>query len=87
MDSEQIGWAIIEMGGGRRKLGEAVDHSVGIEMQVRLGDEVRAGQPLMHVFCRNELWSPVQHLLAGTVTIGDDAVDVPPLIVEYVDAA
>jgi len=31
---------IIELGGGRKKLGDKLDLSVGIEMLVRLGDRV-----------------------------------------------
>ncbi len=45
-----LGQAIIELGGGRKIAGEAINHSVGIEMLVSLGDYVSPGQPLVRMF-------------------------------------
>jgi pyrimidine-nucleoside phosphorylase len=53
IDTEALGLAIIAMGGGRRKMGDPVDHSVGLEMLIRLGDPVEVGQPLVRIFNRN----------------------------------
>ena len=47
---ENLGLAIIEMGGGRKRAGDPIDHSVGLEMLVRLGDHVERSQPLVRVF-------------------------------------
>ena len=47
IDTEAIGLAIIKLGGGRRKMGDPIDHSVGPEMQVRPGDCVTVGTPLV----------------------------------------
>ncbi len=47
MNVEQLGMSIIELGGGRKKLGDKLDHSTGLEMLVRLGDKVDRGQPLV----------------------------------------
>ena len=43
MNVEQLGFAIIELGGGRQKLGDKLDFSTGLEMLVRLGDKVEQG--------------------------------------------
>ncbi len=50
VDSEKLGYAVIALGGGRRRLGEAIDHSVGLEYLVRVGDKVVAVQPWVHFF-------------------------------------
>ncbi|MFG0266874.1 MAG: thymidine phosphorylase [Rhodopirellula sp. JB055] len=50
IDCPAIGDAIISMGGGRRKTTDPVDPSVGIDLQVRIGDRVEAGQPLWTVY-------------------------------------
>jgi pyrimidine-nucleoside phosphorylase len=50
VDTEALGHLIIAMGGGRQFLGAAIDPSVGVEMLVRIGDQVEAGQPLMRLF-------------------------------------
>jgi len=44
--AEELGWLAVSLGAGRRRQGDAVDAAAGIEVHVRLGDEVRAGQPL-----------------------------------------
>ncbi|MCA9245892.1 MAG: thymidine phosphorylase [Planctomycetales bacterium] len=53
IDTQQIGLAIVELGGGRKNLADQIDHSVGIETLVRLGDPVRVGDPLLRVFAGN----------------------------------
>lgn len=50
MNGQAIGNAIIQLGGGRRQLGDKIDHRVGIEMLVEVGDQVQQGQPVVRVF-------------------------------------
>ncbi|MFO1002381.1 MAG: thymidine phosphorylase [Planctomycetaceae bacterium] len=50
MDTEALGLVIISLGGGRRKMGDPIDHSVGLEMLVRIGDRVSRGTPLVKIF-------------------------------------
>jgi thymidine phosphorylase len=44
-----LGHGVVELGGGRRRLGDSVDLRVGFLMEVRLGDRVEAGDPLGEV--------------------------------------
>ncbi|MCJ7629258.1 MAG: hypothetical protein MUO50_12835, partial [Longimicrobiales bacterium] len=44
-----LGYGVVELGGGRRRLGDSVDLRVGFVMEVRLGDWVEAGDPLGEV--------------------------------------
>ncbi|MCH2210164.1 MAG: thymidine phosphorylase [Fuerstiella sp.] len=53
INGQSLGWSIIAMGGGRQQLSDQIDHSVGIEMLVRVGDTVTSGQPLIRMFTRN----------------------------------
>jgi pyrimidine-nucleoside phosphorylase len=84
IDTEHLGHAIIELGGGRKKLGDVLDHSVGLEMLVRLGDEVDVGQPLLRVFAKPQAAARVRAELFNAFTITDNRVDPPPLIVERI---
>lgn len=69
-DGQRIGQAVIELGGGRRKLSDRVDHQVGVEMLVRLGDTVTVGQPLIRIFARNDATrSTAEQLLLSALTI------------------
>jgi thymidine phosphorylase len=84
IDTEALGRVIIELGGGRKKLGDAIDHSTGLEMLVRLGDRVDAGQPLVRVFAPTEAAALVRSELATAIAIGDDCLEPPTLIAERV---
>ncbi len=82
IDTESLGWIIIDLGGGRRQLTDAIDHSVGLEMLVRIGDEVATGQPLVRVFAPQSKFDEVASRLRAAITIGDDPTDSPLLIAE-----
>ncbi|MBC7815947.1 MAG: thymidine phosphorylase [Planctomycetaceae bacterium] len=82
IDTESLGWIIIDLGGGRRQLTDAIDHSVGLEMLVRIGDEVQSGQPLVRVFAPPAKFEEVAARLRSAITIGDEPTDAPLLIIE-----
>jgi len=85
IDAQQLGLAIIALGGGRKVITDRLDHSVGLEMLVRLGDRVESGQPLMRVFAHDGQADQVLPLLKHAVTIGDGPIAPPPLIVEKIE--
>ncbi|MBM4321903.1 MAG: hypothetical protein FJ125_18695 [Deltaproteobacteria bacterium] len=49
IDTEQVGWAAVELGAGRERVDSVIDPAVGLEVLVRLGDRLPAGQPLLIV--------------------------------------
>ncbi|MEO8295534.1 MAG: thymidine phosphorylase [Gemmatimonadota bacterium] len=49
-----IGRAMAELGGGRRVLGDSIDHSVGFVITVKPGDHVTEGEPIASVFARDK---------------------------------
>lgn len=84
IDTEAIGRTIIELGGGRKRLDDVLDLSVGIEMCVGLGEEVDAGQPLARVFARPDAAARIRPDVLAAITVGDEPITPPPLIVERV---
>jgi pyrimidine-nucleoside phosphorylase len=80
IDTQALGVAIIELGGGRKTLSDAIDHRVGLEMLVRLGDAVAAGQPLVRVFGVGSALSHAKELIAAAIAIGDEPRPPPELI-------
>jgi len=54
IEPRALGEAVVEMGGGRRALGDAVDHSVGFVVTVKRGSKVMAGEPIASVFARDK---------------------------------
>ena len=54
IDTLAIGDAICELGGGRTKADDKIDHAVGFASDLQIGSEIRAGDPIATVLCRNE---------------------------------
>jgi thymidine phosphorylase len=84
VDTERLGYVVINLGGGRRQLGDQLDLSVGFEMLVRLGDKVDAGQPLARIFAKPEAVAHIKRDLLAAITVSDDPIEPPPLIVERI---
>ena len=81
MDTEALGLVIISLGGGRRKMGDPIDHSVGLEMLVRIGDRVSRGTPLVKIF--SEQPEAVISSLRAAIQISETGT-APELIVERI---
>lgn len=84
IDAEQLGNALIELGGGRRQMSDRIDHSVGLEMLVRLGDEVEQGQPLVRVFADPHAVGRVRPLIEAAFVFGAQSTLPPKLIVDRI---
>ncbi|MCC6511191.1 MAG: thymidine phosphorylase [Pirellulaceae bacterium] len=82
-----LGQAIIELGGGRKSMGQAIDHAVGLEMLVRVGEHISAGQPIVNIFAADrsagdvEKLSVARHLVEQAIVIAPGAPTATPLIV------
>lgn len=48
--ADRIGNAVSQMGGGRRRKEDSIDHSVGVECLVDVGSQVEIGQPILKVY-------------------------------------
>ncbi len=49
LDALEIGLACVELGAGRRKVEDRVDHRVGVVLGCKVGDRVERGDPLLEV--------------------------------------
>lgn len=84
IDTERLGYVVINLGGGRRQLGDVLDLGVGFEMLVRIGDQIDRGQPLAKLFAKPDAAVQVTRDFLAAVTIAEAPVAAPPLIVERV---
>ncbi len=81
VEPRAVGRGITALGGGRTRVDDVVDASVGFVITARPGDFVRVGEPLATVFARDR--SGVESGLAALATairIGDEAEPPLPLI-------
>lgn len=80
IDAEQLGRAVIELGGGRKVMTDRIDHSVGLEMLVRLGDAVKKGQELVRLFAQRDAARHVSPSVSQAIVVGDRPPAASPLI-------
>ena len=84
VNANRLGLAIIEMGGGRKKMGDAIDHTVGIEFLVNLGSPVEIGQPLAKLFCHEEEKKLAENLVLTSIGLSPIPPEPCPLVVERI---
>jgi thymidine phosphorylase len=81
MDTRAIGLAVVELGGGRRHPGEAIDPRVGLDNVRPVGAYVRKGDPLARVHAADEVAAEVAiRNVIDAVRVGDRASHPEPLI-------
>ena len=81
IDTLSIGNALSEVGGGRVKADDKVDHAVGYECVLCLGDAVSAGDVIGLLYCRDEDQSAMAGAkISAAYSILEAKPDIPPLI-------
>jgi pyrimidine-nucleoside phosphorylase len=88
VEPRAIGRGITRLGGGRTRLGDVVDPTVGFVITARPGDWVEAGDPLATIFARNrEGIDAGRETLSSAIAIADEAEPPLPLISHRVTTA
>jgi pyrimidine-nucleoside phosphorylase len=85
-----VGLASVELGAGRRRVTDDVDPAVGFDFQVKPGDPVTRGQPLVIIHARDTRAAATAHTrLETAIRIGsaDPAPPLPPLVLERIEAS
>jgi pyrimidine-nucleoside phosphorylase len=78
VEPRRIGRAIIELGGGRQTVEDAVDPTVGFVVTVKPGDPVRAGEPIASIFAKDGAGIAIgTAALREAIAIGDDGTLTP----------
>jgi len=84
VDARAIGVAIIELGGGRARETDVIDHSVGLTEVAAVGERVGPGaRPLAVVHARDEAgFARAAEALRRSYALGDRAGEVPDPLLE-----
>ena len=53
IDALSVGRAVLALGGGRERKGEAIDHGVGVELLRKPGEAVQAGESVIRIYYRD----------------------------------
>jgi pyrimidine-nucleoside phosphorylase len=86
IDARIIGETSVELGAGRAKKGDPVDHAVGIIVHHKVGDYVIAGEPLFTIHANStEKLELAKNQVYEAHKIDEDPCDPLPLFYEIVD--
>jgi pyrimidine-nucleoside phosphorylase len=85
LNAVEVGTAVVELGGGREKKGDPIDHSVGVVVHYKVGDLVQKDTPLFTIHANDEekLAAARDRVLAAHV-FSDVPVQRPPIFYKRV---
>lgn len=73
MDTYQLGMAAVQLGCGRLQTGDALDPTAGMIFYHKIGDAVKAGEPLLRCFNSNKTrLEPTLEALRQSIIIGEE---------------
>jgi pyrimidine-nucleoside phosphorylase len=85
IDAREVGLAAVDLGAGRAKKGEAIDHAVGIVFEAKVGDQVTAGDTLFTVHASNpERCGQARERVLRAYSWAEGEVEPPPLVYEVI---
>jgi pyrimidine-nucleoside phosphorylase len=82
-DAREIGYTVVDLGGGRARKEDPVDPAVGVVLteQGKLGGRIKAGEPLLWVHARTqETLDAALARLAEAYSFSDKPVAAPPVV-------
>jgi len=88
MDTRELGLAVVTLGGGRRKPGDALDYSVGLTQVCALGDKIDASTPIAVIHAQSEeAFAQAEEAVKKAIHIDEVAPEKTPEIYAYIRAS
>ncbi|MEM7533049.1 MAG: thymidine phosphorylase [Chloroflexota bacterium] len=87
IDARAVGMTVVNLGGGRRTKTDAIDHSVGITLNVKVGDSVEHDTPLcwIHAATHDDAQQATAQLKEAFV-LSDQTVEPLPVILKQISS-
>jgi pyrimidine-nucleoside phosphorylase len=83
--AREVAEAAMDLGAGRQRAGEPIDHAVGVVCVKKRGDAVEAGEPLAEIHARDEAAaSAAETALATAYELGAEPPEPRPLVIEVI---
>ena len=80
-----MAFTALELGAGRHRAGDPVDHAVGVVCLKKRGDAVEAGEPLAEIHARDEAAvDAARAALLAAYELGDTAPEPRPLVLDVI---
>lgn len=82
-DALSIGNASMVLGAGRRKAEDRIDHSAGVLLHKKLGEQVEEGEPIATMLTnRRDALDEARNMLSKAFSVSDVAAPVPDVILD-----
>ena len=82
IDAMALGTVVLEMGGGRKKLGDSIDHGVGFVLDAHVGSLMVVDEPWITIYHRGELPAAHKKLIQQSITLSNEPVDASSRIID-----
>jgi len=87
VDAMGVALAALRLGAGRARAEDKVDHAVGVDRLVKVGDPVKAGAPLCRIHARSAgAAKEASGMLLEAITVGDERREPARLVDEIIGA-
>ena len=86
IDAAKAGWALIALGGGRERKSDSIDHTVGLELTKRVGDQISAGEDWAKIYLSGDEQRNIRalKLLSSAISIQEAPVETLPIIIDTI---
>ncbi|MBC8196921.1 MAG: thymidine phosphorylase [Candidatus Marinimicrobia bacterium] len=86
IDTRALGLAVVELGGGRKKTDDIINHSVGLTNVLGLGEKIINDQDLAIIHAQTEdQFKQAEKIIQNAYNISDVDIVSTPTIIEYLD--
>ncbi len=86
IDTRELGMAVVELGGGRRRAEDGIDHSVGLDEIVELGSRIEEGEPLCRLHARSEEEAALASArVMGALSLSESQASGQPVVYEVIE--
>ena len=75
IDAMKLGTVVLELGGGRKELGDEIDHGVGFVLDAHVGSLMVVDETWITVYHRGELSADHQKMIQQSIELSNEPVD------------
>ncbi len=84
IDAKTVAEACLEMGAGRKSLGDEIDRRVGVALEVQVGDYLEKGEVWATIYHSEERIEEIARMLSGAIQLSDSEPVVQSRISEVI---
>ncbi len=85
IDAMELALVALELGAGRKQLGDVIDHGVGIVLEAHIGSELLTGETWATIFHRGSLDQSLKQRMESAVTLSAELVEPTSRIIDVLD--